>query len=132
MARGKTFDAPDEALMVSRDAGGVVIVPVENAVRGCEDPPFVLGAVGHGLDEDFGVGVVVGVAVGDDQAVELLGAETGPVGEDDGSGSGIYVDVGVPVDQADSRGAAALGDHREPASAGAQEVDAQGVQHCSL
>jgi len=119
MARGKTFDAPDEALMVCRDAGVAVIVPVENAVGGCEDSPFVLGAVGHGLDEDLGVGVVVGVAVGDDQAVELLGAEAGPVGEDDGSWSGIYVDVGVPMDQPDARGPAALGDHREAASASA-------------
>jgi hypothetical protein len=36
--------------------------------------------------------------------------------------------VGVPVDEADARCAAALGDHSEAASAGAEEVDVQGVQ----
>jgi hypothetical protein len=27
--------------------------------------------LGHGLDEDFSVGIVIGVAVGDDDAVEV-------------------------------------------------------------
>ena len=117
VAWAEGFDGFDEVLVVCGDAGVVVVVSPEDAGGGCEDSSFVLGAVGHGFDEDFGVGVVVGVAVGDDYAVEFLGAEAGPVGVDDGSGSRVDVDVGVAVDEADARGAAALGDHGEAASA---------------
>ena len=71
---------------------------------------------------------MIGVTVGYNYGVERLGAESGPVGEDEGARSRVDVHLGFPLDEADASGASALGDHGEAASTGAEEVDSEGGQ----
>ena len=122
------FHSPDEALVVGRYALIAVLVAVQDAPRRREGSPPAPRPVGHRLDEDLGVGVVVRVAVSYDDGVEALGAEAGPVGEDDGARPRVDVDIRPAVDQPDARSAAPLGDHGEAAPACAEEVDAEGDQ----
>jgi hypothetical protein len=72
----------------------------------------------HRLDEDLGVCVVIGVAVGYDDAVELLGIKAGPVGIDEGTRPRIDVDVGLIANESETRSPAFLGDHGKAAAAG--------------
>ena len=66
--------------------------------------------------------------MGDDDSIELLGIEAGPVRVDEGARPRVDVDVGLAVDEADARGSELLGYHGEAAAACPEEMDVEGYQ----
>ena len=117
-----------QPLVVIGDAWTEAALPPCHAGRRREHPLPVSRAVRHGLYEDLGVRVVVGVAVGHHEAVKPPGAEPRPVGEHERAGPRIDVDLRLALHHPDAGGAPPLGGHHEPATARAQEMQPKGLQ----
>jgi hypothetical protein len=70
---------------------------------------------------------MVGVAMGYDDRIETLGVQTGPVREDEGARSWVYVDLSATMHNSDASCSTHLGYRREATATGSEEVHFKGI-----